>query len=109
MQEYILIILGSSAATIFVRWLLFPRKHKAETNSVEKTNDATEIENLVSMVKEWRETATSWKNLADEYQQELISCKTVNGKLIEELKKEVRKLRTELSKANSRIKELENH
>lgn len=107
MLENVLLILGSATATAFLQWVLYIRKHKAEANSVEKTNDATEIENLVSMAKEWRETAAHWKQLADEYQKELISCKTVNGDKIESMKSEIRTLNNKLNKANKRIAELE--
>tara|TARA_R110002033_G_scaffold1964_1_gene14469 strand:+ start:1272 stop:1616 length:345 start_codon:yes stop_codon:yes gene_type:complete len=95
--------------TVLITWFFARKKNKAETISVVKTNDSTEIENLLKMVKEWRETATNWKDLADSYQKELIECRKINGTKLEELYKEIRGLKTQLSKSNKRILELEKH
>ena len=76
--------------TVLITWFFARKKNKAETISVVKTNDSTEIENLLKMVKEWRETATNWKDLADSYQKELIECRKINGTKLEELYKEIR-------------------
>lgn len=110
MLDNVLLIFGSAAVTAFLQWLLYIRKHKAEANSVEKTNDATEIENLVNMAKEWRETAQSWKSLADETQKELILCKKSEqstAEKLEALERKVKLLNSKLTRAYKRIEELE--
>ncbi len=88
------------------------RKFKAETDTVVVGNDRSEIENYKLLVAEWRETAQKWKDLADEYQGKLIE----NTKKIDELylrnsevRRELSSVKGLLTKANNRIKELENN
>lgn len=107
MYETIQIVIGSAAFTAIIQWLLYFRKHKADTITVVKSNDATEIQNLVLMVKEWRETATNWKLLADQYQEELIKSRKENGEKIEHLESKVRELSSNLFKAQKRLVQLE--
>lgn len=95
--------------TALITWFFARKKNNAQTLSVLKMNDSTEIENLIKMVKEWRETATNWKDLADSYQKELIECRKINGTKLDELYKEIRSLKNQLNKSNKRILELEKH
>lgn len=109
MLESLLIPVLLTFFTALITWLFARKKNQAETQAIAKTNDSTEIENLIKMVKEWRETATNWKDLADSYQKELIECRKINGTKLEELYRELRSLKSQLNKANKRILELEKH
>ncbi len=108
--------LSSAIAWLATRW--YERKtHKAKVDeliyqneSLRKQNDRQEIENVFLVAKEWRESAQQWKEEADDYRNKLIE----NTKKIEELttklaetSKELSVVKGQLTKANKRIKELE--
>lgn len=109
MLENIQLILGGGAVTAIIQWLLYFRKNQADAITVVKSNDATEIQNLILMVKEWRETAVNWKQLADQYQNELIASRKENGEKIEHLEKKIQELSTKLNSAQRRLAQLEKH
>lgn len=99
----VLIALGTSLATGFGSWVFFIRKHKADADGAEKTNDRTEIENLKLIVDEWRQSAKTWKEMADEYQQRYVG----NARKLETLEDQVGTLTRELRRAQERIEHLE--
>ena len=110
MLEQILISFIAAATPIFLLWLLYLRKHKAEAVGTEKNNDRTEIENYKLIATEWRETATRWKELADKYETELIESRRVIPQMRNDLddnKREITTLKGLLTKAQNRIVELE--
>ncbi len=87
------------------------RKFRAETDSLIVGNTRTEIENYKLVAAEWRETATAWKNMVDEYQTRLVENAEKIDKLVKEnlqLKHDLALLKEDLSKAQCRINELEN-
>jgi hypothetical protein len=113
-SQLIFSVFGSSAITLFLSWLLYQRKHKATADSLEKNNSSTEIANIVKMATEWRETATIWKNEADQNQAELIKIRKerLEEKLFFETKlsgqaKDISLLKYRLQKAYKRIEHLE--
>ena len=110
----IAVIFGSSAVTVFLTWLLYIRKHKANASLLEKQSDTTEIANIVKMAVEWRETATIWKNEADANQAELILLRkqSLADRLdfetkLDQYSKQIKDLSNRLLKANKRIEDLE--
>ena len=117
MLETIITVLVTSLATGFASWVFYIRKHKADAVSAEKGNDRTEIDNLKLIVKEWRDAATQWKDMADDYQirfieqnrkmEQFFSDNANNIKELEENKKQIEKLKNLLTRANKRIKHLE--
>lgn len=85
-------------------------KQRAETATLNIGNTRQEIENYKLISIEWREAAQQWKDLVDEYQAKLIE----NAKRIEELydqnaqlRREFASVKGQLTRANNRIKELE--
>jgi chromosome segregation ATPase len=111
MLDLLLASIGTSIVTAFAGWVFFIRKHKAEAVGAEKTNDRTEIENYKLIAQEWREAAQQWKDLCDEYLTKLIeNSRKIENMTIElsENKKDLRKFKGLLTKANNRIQMLEN-
>jgi uncharacterized coiled-coil DUF342 family protein len=105
MLNEILIALGSGLAGAFSKWVFDRHRRKADTQSVEQSNSRAEIENLKLIVQEWREAASQWKDMADDYQQKFID----NSRKLDEVHQELRSLKSQLAKANRRIKQLEEH
>ncbi len=99
----VLISLGSSVATGFGSWIFFRKKHKAEADGVTINNDRAEIESLNLIAKEWRETAQSWKSMADEYRLKYMDYQ----REVETLAEQVSELSIKLNRANRRIAHLE--
>lgn len=110
MVQDIVIPFIAAATPIFLMWLLYLRKHKASA-------DSSEIENYKLIATEWRETSQRWKDLADDYQMKFIEQNRKmeaffaqggdNKRELEENRKEIAKLNGLLTKANKRIKHLE--
>ena len=103
--ETMLAVAGSSLVTALAQWALYFRRHAAEAKSVVRSNEATEIQNLNLIAKEWREAGQAWKEMADDYQRRAIE----NMKRIEELEKKVQELESALAKANKQIEILKKH
>lgn len=108
-SEILVPLITAGISWVSTRW--YERKrYKAETATVEVGNTRSEIENYKMISIEWREAAQQWKGLVDEYQQKLIE----NAKRIDELYEQNREIsralatvKGQLTKAQSRIKELE--
>ncbi len=101
---------SSAIAWLATRW--YERKrHRAETTTVEVGNTRSEIENYKLIAAEWREAAQKWKDLVDEYQSKLIDNAKRIDELFEEnveLRRQISAVKGSLTKAQNRIKELEN-
>jgi hypothetical protein len=109
-------IFGSSAVTVFLTWLLYIRKHKANASLLEKQSDTAEITNIVKMAAEWRETASRWKDEADANQAELLILRKQSlddrhefETKLDTYSKQIKDLNSRLLKANKRIEYLETH
>lgn len=103
MADTVLITLGTVLATNFGQWFFYQRKHKAAATGAEINNDRSEIENLKLIIQEWKETATVWKAMADEYRTKYIA----DHRAVESMGEELASVKRQLKRAQKRIATLE--